>query len=266
MSNSKDNDRINTGKVRSLKEALDYAKNREADRLDVVVDMKAAEQARLELLAKELQPVFDEIEDADQRFDFALSKGERPRLWVDMTSFVAMGHNKRSYRFLKDTRMGRIVLAETLDMEKAADIVSEYVADKVLERERAMDGEWEVLRKSPNLIKDTQALDDKKNQQQEKTEGATTNDTHKTAQSLGFKIPPLEPANTSRSENSEAWKAASNTSGHSASTPARSVPTLSATGEDKPDFWRSLGWFVFGALCCLAGLAAAAFVFVPDAF
>ena len=135
--------------VRSLKQALDEAKNREADRNDVVVDLKAAERARLELLAEELRPLFSEIDDSDERFDFALTKGERPRLWIDMTSFVAMGHDKRYYRFLKDTRMGRIVLAETDDMSKAADIVSQYVAEKVLERERALDGEWVSLKDNP---------------------------------------------------------------------------------------------------------------------
>ncbi len=140
--------------VRSLKQALDEAKNREADRNDVVVDLKLAERARLDLLAEELRPIFNEIDDSDERFDFALTKGERPRLWIDMTSFVAMGHDKRQYRFLKDTRMGRIVLAETDNKDKAADIISQYVAEKVLERERALDGEWESLRDKPVLAKD----------------------------------------------------------------------------------------------------------------
>lgn len=127
---------------RSLKKAIADVKSRQADRDDVVVDMKEAEGARLQLLADELRPLMQEIDESDDRFEFALTKGEKPRLWIDMTSFVSMGHDKRSYRFIKDTRMGRIILAETGDMQKAADIVSEYVAEKVIERERILEGEW----------------------------------------------------------------------------------------------------------------------------
>jgi hypothetical protein len=41
-----------------------------ADRTDVVVDMRDADRARLELLAQELQPVIDDIDPADDRFRF----------------------------------------------------------------------------------------------------------------------------------------------------------------------------------------------------
>ncbi|MEM9734464.1 MAG: hypothetical protein AAF903_13405 [Pseudomonadota bacterium] len=140
------NENENQRPVRDLKTAVNNARDRLADRADVVVDLKASETGRLELLANELQPVFDGVDETDDRFEFALSKGERPRLWIDMTSFVAMGADKRSYRFIKDTRTGRIVLAETGDMEKAADIVSDYVAEKVLERERMIEGEWVSFR------------------------------------------------------------------------------------------------------------------------
>lgn len=131
---------------RSLKQAVDAAKSRTADHQDVVVDLKEAETVRLELLGTELQPVFAAIDETDDRFDIGLMRGDRPRLWVDMTTFVAMGHDKRTYRFIKDTRMGRIVLAETVNMEKMADIVSDYVAEKVLERERMIEGEWLSMR------------------------------------------------------------------------------------------------------------------------
>ena len=138
-------------KKRTLKDALHVVKNRQADRDDVVVDMKAAEETRLELLADELRPLLEEIDQSDERFEFALSRGERPRFWIDMTSFVAMGHDRRTYRFLKDTRAGRMVLAEGGDMEKIADSVSQYIAERVLERERAIEGEWMSLKRDASL-------------------------------------------------------------------------------------------------------------------
>ena len=72
---------VKQDRPRSLKEALYVVRNRQADRDDVVVDMKAAEESRLELLADELRPLVSEIDPADERFEFSLTRGERPRLW-----------------------------------------------------------------------------------------------------------------------------------------------------------------------------------------
>jgi hypothetical protein len=135
---------------RSLKQAVAAIRSRQADQQDVVVELKESEAARLDLLTAELQPLFDDIDESDDRFDIAVTRGERPRLWLDMTSFVAMGLDKRSYRFMKDTRMGRIVLAETSDMSKMADIVSNYIAERVLEREKMIEGEWVSLKDVQN--------------------------------------------------------------------------------------------------------------------
>jgi len=148
---SENNTAIDVEKKRSLKDALYIVKNRQADRDDVVVDMKEAEEARLELLADELRPLLEEIDETDERFEFAISRGERPRFWIDMTSFVSMGHDRRTYRFLKDTRMGRVVLAEGSDKGKVADQISQYIAERVLERERAIEGEWMSLKETSKI-------------------------------------------------------------------------------------------------------------------
>lgn len=143
-----------SGTIRSLRAAVDAVRTRQADQRDVVVDLGEAERARLDLLAAELLPLFEEIDEADERFDLAVSQGERPRMWIDMTTFVAMGHDKLSYRMVKDTRMGRIVMAETSDKDKMADIVAEYVAEKVLEREKMIEGEWRSMMSVKNAAVD----------------------------------------------------------------------------------------------------------------
>ena len=140
--------------IRSLKAAVDAVRTRQADQRDVVVDLGEAERARLDLLAAELLPLFEEIDEADDRFDLAVSQGERPRMWIDMTTFVAMGHDKLNYRMVKDTRMGRIVMAETSDKDKMADFVSDYVAEKVLEREKMIEGEWRSMMNVKNAAVD----------------------------------------------------------------------------------------------------------------
>ncbi|MDQ6436795.1 hypothetical protein RB623_22315 [Mesorhizobium sp. LHD-90] len=126
---------------RRLAEAISDAKNAVADREDVVVELREATLTRLKLLAAELAPVFDEVPAEIDIFDFAISSGLQPRLWIDAVSHVAMGRDRRTYRFVKDTRNGRVVLAESHRMEDVADRVTRYVAERIVERERFLEGD-----------------------------------------------------------------------------------------------------------------------------
>ncbi|MDN2566982.1 hypothetical protein N1F89_12200 [Aquibium sp. A9E412] len=128
---------------RSLAAAIRQVKNDQADRDDVVVEMREAQRMRLELLAEELKPVFDEVPDDAALFDFAISTGIQPRLWIDAVSHVAMGRDRRTYRFVRDTRLGRVVLAESPEMAPVADQVTRYVAERLVERQRLMEGDVE---------------------------------------------------------------------------------------------------------------------------
>ncbi|TGQ32359.1 MULTISPECIES: hypothetical protein [unclassified Mesorhizobium] len=125
---------------RKLSDAVRDVKNAFADRDDVVVDMREAHRMRLDLLAAELAPVFADVPADMDNFDFAISSGLQPRLWIDAVSHVAMGRDRRTYRFLKDTRGGRVVLAESTDMKTVADQVTRYVAERVVERQRMLEG------------------------------------------------------------------------------------------------------------------------------
>lgn len=133
------NDRRLSDIVRDVKIAA-------ADRTDVVVDMRDADRARLELLAEEIRPVLADIDPADDRFDFGLSKGLQPRLWIDAVAHVHMGHDRRVFRFVRDTRLGRVVMSDTSDMATTADAVSRYIAERVIERERILAGDFEELK------------------------------------------------------------------------------------------------------------------------
>ena len=126
---------------RKLAEAISAAKNAAADREDVVVELREATRTRLELLAAELAPVFDEVPADIDIFDFAISSGLQPRLWIDAVRHVAMGRDRRTYRFVKDTRNGRIVLAESAKPSEVADRVTRYVAERIVEREHMLEGD-----------------------------------------------------------------------------------------------------------------------------
>lgn len=145
-------DDIDNRNVRRLSDAIRRVRTAEAERSDVVVELRDAEKARLELLAEELQSVFAEVPPENETFLFSVAGGTPARLWIDMTSFVTMGRDRRIYRFLKDTRLGRTVILETADIGDMADCVTNYVAERIIERERAMEGDWllkRVMRDEP---------------------------------------------------------------------------------------------------------------------
>ncbi len=122
-----------------LKEAMHQARVEAAERTSVVVDLRDAEVARLELLNEALDPLFAEIPPEVELFDRGLSRGDTPRLWIDAVAHVAMARDKRIYRFLHDTRVGRHVLAESHDIPDIVQAVTGYVARRLIERERALD-------------------------------------------------------------------------------------------------------------------------------
>jgi len=128
--------------VRSLNDAIRKVRIAEADRSDGFVDLQEAERARLEMLADELRSVFAEVPAENDQFVFQMSTGSQPRLWIDMTAFVVVGRDRRTYRFLKDTRLGRTVLLESASLDDVADLVTSYIAERVIERERAIEGDW----------------------------------------------------------------------------------------------------------------------------
>lgn len=124
-----------------LRDALRKARVDHAERTAVVVDLHDAEVARLELLSEALDPVFDEVPSGVDLFDRGISRGESPRLWIDAIAHVAMGRDKRVYRFLQDTRYGRKVLAESQNIPEIVDAVTKYLAQRLIEREHALAAE-----------------------------------------------------------------------------------------------------------------------------
>jgi hypothetical protein len=122
-----------------LRDALRKARIEAADRTAVVVDLRDAEVARLEILNDALDPLFAQVPEQIDLFDRGISQGETPRLWIDVVAHVVMGRDKRNYRFVQDTRFGRIVLAESHEVPAIVDAVTDYVARRMIEREHALD-------------------------------------------------------------------------------------------------------------------------------
>ena len=110
--------------VHDLQSAIQYARLEQARQDDAVVELREAEQTRLCLLEEALEGVFEDVPESHRDLALAILPGDPPRFWVDATSYVVMARDKRTYRFVKDTRLGRTILHEGVDVEPVADAVT----------------------------------------------------------------------------------------------------------------------------------------------
>jgi hypothetical protein len=124
-----------------LKFALRRARLDEAERSEVIAELRGAEIARLEMVKEEIAPLLAELPPGADAFDFGLTLGEHPRLFIDMIAFVEMGHDRRTYCFQQDTRHGRVMLAESERLDPIVEAITNYVARRVVEREKALAGD-----------------------------------------------------------------------------------------------------------------------------
>ncbi|ALN72717.1 hypothetical protein [Aureimonas sp. AU20] len=127
-----------TNGTKRLADAVRAAKIAAAQRTDIVVDIREADRARLEMFVDELQPIVDAVPSDDDLFDFTLSSGNQPRFWIDATAHVMMGRDRRTYRFVRETRLGRLTLAESPELRFIVDRVTDYIAERIVERDKAL--------------------------------------------------------------------------------------------------------------------------------
>jgi hypothetical protein len=121
-----------------LRAAVRRARIEEAERSGVAAELRGAEIARLEMLLEKLQPVIADLPRDLELFDVGLIPGEKPRLFVDMVAFVEMARDRRTYRFIQETRSGRMLIAEGDKVDPIAEAVTAYLGRRLVERERAL--------------------------------------------------------------------------------------------------------------------------------
>lgn len=138
----------------NLKRLVREVRIANAEKSDVVVDLRDAEQARLELLAEALEGVSEALPPEHDQLLLGILPGQPPRFWVDATSFVTMGRDKRQYQFVKDTRLGRTILAENASVDTIADAVTRYIAERIVERERAVEADWLIRAREESRRRD----------------------------------------------------------------------------------------------------------------
>jgi hypothetical protein len=129
-------------RVASLADAMRRARVDNANRSEALADLRTAEIARLEMLREALEPVLAQLPKNCDLFDVAVSPGERPRLFVDQIGYVEMSHDRHTYRFLQDTRHGRIEVCESDDPDVLVEGITAYIAHRLIEREKALAADY----------------------------------------------------------------------------------------------------------------------------
>ena len=122
----------------SLKTAVRKARVEQAERSDVVNELRRAELARLEMLYDAFKPILAQVPANVDLFDAGVVGGERPRLFIDMIAFVEMAHDRRTYLFVQETRNGRVTLAESDKLDPMVEAMTDYIARRLVEREAAL--------------------------------------------------------------------------------------------------------------------------------
>lgn len=141
-----------------LKQALHDARIEAAERSAVIIDLRDAEMARLEILNEAIGQVFKDIPARHtDYFDRGVSGGSQPRLWLDAITHVVMGNDKRTYRLLTDTANGRRVLEESTEVPAMREAITRYVARRLVAREQAL-ATTESLEEPPSGNRGTIAL------------------------------------------------------------------------------------------------------------
>lgn len=119
-----------------LAEALREARLAEAAHFEAALDLRDSKTLRLQVLKDELLPAAQSTPLAKDLFDLTLLPGEPPKLWVDLTAYVVMEPDHRTYRVLQDRQDSRDILFEGTDREEAAAAVRRHMAHRLVARER----------------------------------------------------------------------------------------------------------------------------------
>jgi hypothetical protein len=122
----------------ALAEAINRARNDLANRENRASDARVVAVGHLETLRVRLEPIYAAIPRDVELFDLGMVGHAPPRLFVDIIAFIEMTEDGRGYRFFRESRSGRMLLGETTDEKQMVTLVTHYIAERLVERERAL--------------------------------------------------------------------------------------------------------------------------------
>lgn len=121
---------------RSLREAIGQARVEEAERISESADWRDSEIARLEILKAELEDVFAQVPQTDDRFELVLVPSRPARLWIDLFTYAVVGEDDGDYLLVRSSDNGRRTLFSSGSAAAMADRITRYMAHEIVRRER----------------------------------------------------------------------------------------------------------------------------------
>ncbi len=121
-----------------LEEALQRARASQADFLDARANVSDLRFLRLDALAEELAKITRGQKNLDVFMTLKAIPGDPPRLIVDANSHVVMEPDPRTYMLIYDGPDERKVLCETESRREIEEKLTDYVAHRIVEQERAI--------------------------------------------------------------------------------------------------------------------------------
>lgn len=132
---------------RSLSEAVQRARRRLAEDIDDEAGRRASDLTRLQMLKGELDGIFEQIPETDQRFELILVPSAPVRLWIDMFAYVARDWESGKYRLMRNGADGPEALVETRSAAEITNHVIDYVAEELVRHERQLHGYAQLERR-----------------------------------------------------------------------------------------------------------------------
>jgi hypothetical protein len=123
----------------ALAEAINRARQQQDTQPDLAKDIKASALTRLRGLRHKLAPLYAAIPQDVELFDLGFITEEKPRLFIDIIAFVEMSADLAQYRFMQEQRSGRSVILETDDEAILIAGITDYIARRLIDREKAME-------------------------------------------------------------------------------------------------------------------------------
>jgi len=121
-----------------LDKAISEARQSQGMHFDARRDGLDAETLRLEVLRLELASLVKGRAEAEKFIDLKLFSGERPRLWIDLVSYVVMAPTPRHYQLMRDRQDSSEILFASDNRAEMVEVVTGYIANRILTRERQL--------------------------------------------------------------------------------------------------------------------------------
>lgn len=125
---------------REMDAALTRMRQAESAHFDAAMAIRDAETLRLYALKQDIEPLLQNRAEFSDFIAPTLFTGTPPRLWIDLTSYVVMQPDPRTFRLVQDTRDGHHTVAETTDRGKMVQHLGDFIALRTIARQRELAG------------------------------------------------------------------------------------------------------------------------------